>query len=93
VTWGSPVESESEFVEVRVEMLMTHGAVVGSHEPTLQKRYDTVNARKEFGSSILFSAERSHLVNITLLVQASVPTPSVCMYYAAFFNRFYDEAV
>jgi hypothetical protein len=74
-------------------MLVAHCAVVSSHEPTLQERYGTVNARKEFDSSILFSAERSHVVNIALLVQTSVSPPSICMYYAAFFNRFYDEAV
>jgi len=41
------VESENKFVEVVVKVIKADGSLVGTHQPPLEKRDDTVGARQQ----------------------------------------------
>ena len=44
---SAPIESESELVQVVVEMLVTDSPLVGSHQPSLEERDDSVDTRQQ----------------------------------------------
>ena len=77
------IESERELIQVVIEMLVADGPLVGSHEPSLEKRDDSMDARQQFRSGLLAAFDDAHLVKVSLGRHAAVAGPAIGMQYAA----------
>ena len=51
----TPVEPEREFIQIGVQMLRAHSALVGSEQPELEQRDRQMNAWPQFRSSLAVS--------------------------------------
>ena len=60
-----PVEPESEFVQVIVEMFVTHRSLGSAEEPALQQRRHTMNSWHQLRGRFLLPSEKGHPVSIS----------------------------
>ncbi len=58
-------------------MLMAHRALVGSHQPSLEKPNDAVDPGQQLRGGLLLALENRHLVDVAFCAQAGVATPAV----------------
>src|ERR1051326_5345500 len=66
---------------------MADRPLVGSHQPALNKSYDTMNPRHQIRCRLLFPAQEGHIVAIAIALQREVSEPTVCVDDAARFDR------
>src|ERR1039457_1177919 len=64
-------------------MLMTDRALVGPHQPSLEKPDDAVDPRQYLRGRLLVALEDRHLLEVAFRAQAVVATPAICMDHAA----------
>jgi len=86
-----PIEAERELVQVVVQVLRAHGALVGSEQPSLQRGDHQMDAREQFQGGFLPSCQNSHVVSIPLGLQPPVTLPPISMNHAARLDRVFDE--
>lgn len=60
--WAAAVESECEFVEVVVDLLVLDAALVRADQPSLEERGDVVDARHDLVSRIATAVDDGDLV-------------------------------
>src|SRR5450759_3091991 len=84
---SSAIESEREFIEIVVEVLLTDRSLVGSHQPTFEQGDREVNPRHQLRWSLLLSLEKRDLVLVAFALQGQISQPAVGMDDAARFNR------
>lgn len=73
----SAIETEGEFVEVVVEMLVLDAALMGSHQPSLEQRRNAMNAGHDHVGRIEPAADDGNLTLVAQRRQASIATPAV----------------
>ena len=79
----SAIESEGELIEVVIQMLRAHRALMCSQQPSLQQRNNSMHAGQQLAGVPGISAAASNLVIVTFFSQARVAQPPVCMNRAA----------
>ncbi len=84
-------EVEGEFIQVVLQMLMTHRSLVRADEPSLKERCDSVYTWHQFRSRSLCVGNFGHVVLVSLLVQTGISLPAVGMNNTPWFNGIRNE--
>src|SRR5215472_17010325 len=87
----APVESEREFIEVGIQMLPAHTALVGSKQPALEQGDGKMNARHQLPCRFAVSLQEGDLMPVTFAPQRLIPQPAVGVDHATRLHRVLDE--
>ena len=71
------VEAEGEFVQVVVEMLMRHGAMMGPQQPALEQRRHLVDVWHQLGGCLGLPLEERDPMFVAVPPQGVVPHPAI----------------
>jgi hypothetical protein len=82
----SAVESESEFIQVVVQVLGTDGALMGSHKPAFQQPSNPVARGQQALPHVRVLPY--NFMSISKQVQLAIPPPAVCPDHASWVCRF-----
>lgn len=85
---GPSVETESEFVEVVVEMSVTDGPLMRSQEPAFEKSNYAMDPGQQIGATLLSGRD---LVGVAGLFQAGISSPAVSVHDATDLDCIMDE--
>ncbi len=92
--WSPAIESECKLVQVILKMTMIHGTLMGSHQPPLEQRNNSMNSRHQFTGRFLVSAEEADSMDVTFSSQRIIPRPGICVHHTAriygFLNKWYE---
>jgi len=88
---ASSVESESVFIEVVIEMLVTDSPLMSTQKPTFEQRSYTMRPWQRHVSGIFTAGEQNHIPCVAVLLDAVVTGPTVGADNGARFDRIADE--
>lgn len=90
---SASVEPKSEFVKVIVQMVMAHGTLMCTHQPSFQQRGYSMNSWEQIRWRFAASTEVDHCMTITLGCQAGIASPCIRNDFASQFSAGFDKSV